>query len=256
MVGSRALQGSGCQQNCSATVRRQLGRAAREQIKLGSTGGFLAADRAVQASMLDTYWGRSESLVGGVLDRMARACVRREIAANWLTGLALGSGLVAAALFWRQQFAAGWVLLVVSGVLDAVDGRVARLGKGVTPWGGVLDLVFDRMVEGAVLLALSLPRPDVQPAALFLLATWYVNITVFLAVGAASRHPSGKLIAYPPGLLERSEALLFCTLALLLPRWLAPLCIVYGLLGLVTAAQRLWHGYRALQSVAGGAPQP
>ncbi len=69
---------------------------------------------------------------------------------------------------------------------DALDGRVARLGKGSTPWEGVLDLVFDRIVEAAVLLSIALPYPHLHTPALVLAATWYVNLRVFLAIGAAS----------------------------------------------------------------------
>jgi hypothetical protein len=39
-------------------------------------------------------------------------------------------------------------------------------------------------------------------------ATWYVNITVFVATGAVIGE-SEKLIHYPSGLLERTEALVF-----------------------------------------------
>jgi phosphatidylglycerophosphate synthase len=163
-----------------------------------------------------------------------------------LTAGALFTGLLAAVLFAAERFLLGWLCLVFSGLLDALDGRVARLGSGPSAWGGVLDLVSDRIVEAAVLLALSGLAPGAQPSALFLLATWYVNITVFLAVGAASRMASEKLIHYPPGLLERSEALLFCTLALLFPQAFGTLCVVYGLLGLATAGQRLWYAHKVL----------
>lgn len=197
--------------------------------------------------MLDSYLGRPQSWVAQRLDALARAFVERGIGADTLTYAAVGLGLVGAGLLTAGQLAAGWCALAGSGVLDAVDGRVARLGGGATPWGGVLDLVGDRVVEAAVLLALALPRPESHAAALFLLATWYVNITVFLAVGAASKEATHKVIAYPPGLLERSEALVFLTLAVLFPAWLGAICVVYGVLGLVTGLQRLRYGRRVLR---------
>ncbi|MGH7864995.1 MAG: hypothetical protein ACREQB_08395 [Candidatus Binataceae bacterium] len=75
--------------------------------------------------------------------------------------------------------------------------------------GGVLDLVGDRVVETAVIIGIAWTRPELYLPALVLVGTWYVNITVFLAVGAALERRGPKLIVYPPGILERSEALIF-----------------------------------------------
>lgn len=196
--------------------------------------------------MLDSYLGRPNTPVAQWLDNVARWLASRDVRADTLSWLALGLGLLGATLLAAGALTIGWCALGISGVLDAVDGRVARLGKGPTPWGGVLDLVGDRVVEAAVLLALSLPHPQSHIAALFLLATWYVNITVFLAVGAASRGAAEKVIVYPPGLLERSEALVFLAVVVFVPASLTWVCWVYGVLGLVTGLQRLVYGWREL----------
>src|SRR5436190_2223416 len=154
--------------------------------------------------MLDSLLTRPGSTPAALLDALARRLGAAGVAADVLTHAALACGVGAGALFWLDR---GCLALAVSGLLDAVDGRVARLGPGPTPWGGVLDLTFDRVVEAAVLLGIAVPRPHLHLPALVLAATWYVNLCVFLAVGAASeRHPA-KVIHYPPGLLERSEGL-------------------------------------------------
>src|SRR5207249_4584780 len=78
--------------------------------------------------------------------------------------------------------------------------------------------------------------------ALVLAATWYVNLCVFLAVGAASeRHPA-KVIHYPPGLLERSEGLVFALIVVALPLLAGAAAYVYAGLEVVTAAQRFRYG--------------
>ena len=163
-----------------------------------------------------------------------------------LTYAALATGVGAGVLFWAGAMATGLGALAVSGLLDAVDGRVARLGRGATPWGGVLDLTFDRIVESSVLLGIALPRPALHVPALVLATTWYVNLCVFLAVGAASRRASAKVIDYPPGLLERTEGLVFALVVVAVPR-VAPAALwLYAALGIVTAAQRFAYGRRAL----------
>ncbi len=140
-------------------------------------------------------------------------------------------------------FAKGWVLpgilaLGLSGILDAVDGTLARTFETASAWGGILDLTLDRVVEAAVLIGLMWARPYLQLAGTFVLATWYVNITAFMATGAALE-AGDKLIHYPPGIVERSEAFIFFILVALVPGWGVVLCCLYAVLEIATALQRL-----------------
>lgn len=201
--------------------------------------------------MLDSALGRPDGGFARFLDRLALALIRRGVTPDGLSYAALALGLLGAALFYVG--AGGWALAVLlcSGLCDAVDGRVARLGGGSTAWGGVLDLTFDRIVEAAVLLGIAWPRPEWHAPALLLACTWYVNLCVFLAVGAASERigetRGAKLIVYPPGLLERSESLLFALAVVLAPAWAPAAGYLYAVLELYTAAQRFRHGRRALR---------
>jgi len=77
------------------------------------------------------------------------------------------------------------------------------------------------------------------------LATWYVNITAFMATGAALR-ANEKLIHYPPGLMERSEALGFFLLLALAPAFGAYLCYAYAALEAATAIQHVGYAWRQL----------
>lgn len=197
--------------------------------------------------MLDSLLGRPGSATARGLDALARALVRARVTPNGLSVAALALGIGAALLFYFDR--GWWALLVLlgSGLIDAVDGRVARLGQGSTPWGGVLDLTFDRIVEAAVLLGIAIPHPERHLPALVLACTWYVNLCVFLAVGAASEKQSEKIIAYPPGLLERSEALIFALIVVIAPGFAPAAGYVYAALEIVTAAQRFRYGRRALR---------
>ena len=65
--------------------------------------------------------------------------------------LGIGSGFAAAA----GRFAlAGW-LFIFSGILDALDGRLARLRNQVTTWGAAIDSTLDRLADMAVLMGLA-----------------------------------------------------------------------------------------------------
>lgn len=67
-------------------------------------------------------------------------------------------------------------------------------------------------------------------------------------IGAASVQQHEKLIVYPPGLVERGEALLFAAFAGLWPQWAAPVCFLYAGLEIGTAAQRFVAGRRERRS--------
>jgi len=89
----------------------------------------------------------------------ARPLARRGVAPNLVTiAGGLISGLVPV-LAWRGG--SGWlwlgvVLVVVSGLLDNLDGAVAALTDRVTELGYVLDSMVDRISDGCYLLALWL----------------------------------------------------------------------------------------------------
>jgi len=204
--------------------------------------------------MLDTLLTRSGSASDKLLTDLARALQGMGLRANAVTHAALVFGIVAGALFYLDHAWLAFALVLLSGGLDAVDGRVARLGSGPTPWGGVIDLTYDRVVEAVVLLGIAVPRPHLHLPALVLAASWYVNLCVFLAVGAASERYPEKIIHYPPGLLERSEALIFVFIVVALPALAAAAGYVYAALEVVTGAQRFAYGRRALGKGAHDAP--
>jgi archaetidylinositol phosphate synthase len=198
--------------------------------------------------MLDTFLTRAGSASDDALSAVARGLHRAGVTPNGVTCAALASGLVAAVLFYIDHGWWAYAVVLLSGLLDAVDGRVARLGPGPTPWGGVLDLICDRVVEASILLGVAVPHSNWHLPALVVAATWYVNISVFLAVGAASDKVSVKVIDYPPGLLERSELLIFAFIVVAFPVLVPAVAYLYAGLEVVTAGQRFRYGRRMLRA--------
>jgi phosphatidylglycerophosphate synthase len=181
----------------------------------------------------------------------ARMLYRAGIRADCATMMAGVLGVTAGFLFARGDTALGILTLALSGGLDAVDGTVAREFQRPTLLGGILDLTLDRVVEAAVLLGLIWPHPSLRLPAAIVLATWYVNITAFMATGAALG-ASEKLIHYPPGLVERTEALLFFLLLALAPAFGTYLCYAYAALEAATAIQRVGYAWRHLRASSHG----
>ncbi|HYA35218.1 MAG TPA: CDP-alcohol phosphatidyltransferase family protein [Candidatus Binataceae bacterium] len=156
------------------------------------------------------------------------------------------TGVIAGVAFGAGATALGIAMLALSAAMDAVDGTIARERSTPTAHGGLLDLCSDRVVEVAVIVGIAWRRPEIHFAAFVLVASWYVNITVFLAVGAALEHKGPKLIEYPPGILERTEALIFFVI-LALARPIGPiLCWAFTALEIATGAQRFIFGWRTI----------
>ncbi|HEY6299292.1 MAG TPA: CDP-alcohol phosphatidyltransferase family protein, partial [Candidatus Binatus sp.] len=188
-----------------------------------------------------------------VQSRCARALFSAGISANLATILAALAGIASGIAFARAHLTFAIVALTLSAAFDALDGSIARECAAPSRLGGVLDLSADRVVEACVIVGIAWRDPALFFPALVLVATWYVNITIFLSVGAALEGPGAKLIEYPPGILERSEAIIFFIVLGLVEatpilRPLGPLlCYAMAALEIVTGAQRLLFGLRMLR---------
>ena len=198
--------------------------------------------------MLDSILGASP-FVRRVQTGSARILHGLGITANRATIAAVIAGVIAGIAFAFQRVGLGIAMLAISAVLDALDGTLARdFGGASTALGGMMDLTFDRVVEAAVIIGIVWPHPALDFWALLLVASWYVNITVFLAVGAALERGGPKLIEYPPGILERTEALIFFAVLALVESthyaaWIGPLlCLAMTALEIVTGTQRFLFG--------------
>jgi len=202
--------------------------------------------------MLDKILGENPE-VRRLQSSTASALARVGISANLATAAALAAGIGAGIAFAVKSAGWGILLLAVSAALDALDGTLARESGQATLLGGVADLVADRLVESAVIIGIAWPYPALYLPVLILIASWYVNITVFLAVGAALERRGPKLIDYPPGILERTEALIFFVIlgaiqSVPFLRALGPmLCYAMAALEVATAAQRLRFGWWMLK---------
>jgi archaetidylinositol phosphate synthase len=194
--------------------------------------------------MLDSLMAKRPAL-RGLQSYVARIVYRSGVRANQATIIGGILGVTAGVLFATGHHVLGILALGLSGILDAIDGTIAREFGAATALGGVLDLTLDRIVEAAVLLGLIWPYAWLYLPAVIVLATWYVNITVFMATGTALA-ASEKLIHYPPGLVERTEAFVFFVVLALTPNWGAYICYAYVALEIATIIERAAYALRYL----------
>lgn len=103
-------------------------------------GGGETARREPRAATVDLPLDpRAEATPSGRL----RDVPVRMLVPNLITLLAICSGLTAIRLAFEGRFALALVAIVFAAVLDAVDGRVARLLKSTSPFGEQMDSLAD-----------------------------------------------------------------------------------------------------------------
>ncbi|MGD0782302.1 MAG: CDP-alcohol phosphatidyltransferase family protein [Candidatus Aminicenantales bacterium] len=185
-----------------------------------------------------------------IADRAARAFAALGFAPNVITLLGLASSCGAGYfLAFGRPFGAG-LMIVVSGVLDMLDGRVARLTGRPTRFGAMLDSSLDRYSEFALYGGLAYHFRGRWPetlAALAFLGSVMVSYTRARAEGLG--------FECRKGLMQRAERLialgLACLAACIFPVYDAAMIAALALIASashITAVQRLWLVRRAERS--------
>jgi phosphatidylglycerophosphate synthase len=191
--------------------------------------------------MLDTH-GRK--LLQPFIEGTARFCIKKGLNADHITWIAFLSGVTSSFAILLGLPLPGLALLWISGYLDAVDGTVARIQGSSSPWGTLLDITFDRLVEICIIIVLGIRFPSSGMALILLLSSIIFSMTVFLTVGALSRNSTEKSFYYQSGLAERTEGFLFLTLMVILKNHLTLIAAIFALTILLTGLQRMKEAYR------------
>ncbi|MDD2920054.1 CDP-alcohol phosphatidyltransferase family protein [Rhodoferax sp.] len=198
---------------------------------------------------------RSVSLrIAPWIQRLARQARRMGLSANQLTLLGFLLGLFAAFLIAFQAYLVGAIVILVSRLLDALDGAVARLTQP-TDAGGFLDIAFDFVFYASIPLAFAFSDParNALPAAV-LLAAFIGTGSSFLAFAVLAAKRGSSNLATPDksfyflgGLTEASETLA-CFMAMCVwPGLFIELAYGFAALCTITTATRIWWGWRAFQ---------
>ena len=168
---------------------------------------------------------------------------------NQVSIFALGCGLFSALFLVFDWVLASIILLLLSGYFDVVDGSIARIKNESSAFGTMLDILSDRMVEAAIVIALVLRQPELSIVGLFMLSSMLLCVSSFLVAGIFSTEVSHKSFHYSSGLMERAEAFAFFILMILFPSWSIGLGILFTVLVLWTAGVRLYEFHKMTQSL-------
>ena len=207
--------------------------------------------------MLDS---RARRFVQPAIEGVAKVLHSLGVSPNAATGAAFITGLLAVTAYGAGFSRSALALLWFSGLADTVDGTLARFSQRVSPLGTLFDLLSDRVVEGAFVMATALLFPESRLACVLLLASIIFSFSIFLIVGMlsekterekteenAKRNGIEKSFYYQAGLAERTETFLVFSLVILWPEHAAPLFYLFAAMIVFTGFQRFFEACRYLK---------
>lgn len=189
-----------------------------------------------------------------VMTRAARVLLRAGASADGLSFTGFAIGLGAAAAIATQHFMAGLVLLLLSRLMDGLDGAVARASQP-TDRGGFLDITLDFLFYAAIPLAFAMADPAANAlAAAALLASFLGTGSSFLAFavmaekrGLTDTALPGKSFYFLGGLTEATETIAVFAAMCLWPSVFPTLAWGFAALCTLTTALRIGWGWRRLR---------
>lgn len=195
-----------------------------------------------------------------LLDPIVFALVRRGVHPNLISTVGFLITLTAAVVVFSRHLVLGIVIFLVGGMMDTLDGRVARESGLASKFGSFYDSTLDRISEIVVyfsLYAYFRPLPNF----------WWVGYVVILAIVGSlmvsyTRARAEALgIECSVGLMQRPErvvalgigGLLVALVRLVDPVWqYTPLLMALGLIAILanlTAVERIYSVYKVAHGV-------
>ena len=188
------------------------------------------------------------------LNRLGRQFALMGFSANMVTLAGLALGLAAALAVVFEAFILAVLFILASRLADGLDGAVARV-RGVTDFGGYLDITCDYVFYAAIPLAFIMLDPQAHGVVgAFLLLSFYVNAGSFLGFAVLAEKQKMrsdahgvKSLYFTGGLLEGTETIVFFLLLCLFPAAFVPLALGFAVLCLVTAFARVLLAAKVFQ---------
>ena len=156
----------------------------------------------------------------------------------------------------RGWLVAGGVVFLVGSGLDLLDGALARLNDAASPFGALLDSVFDRLGEAALFVGLGVYalRAGFSPDyLLFFMLSVLLALVFSQGVSYLRARGEGLGVFSKAGLMTRTERVVLLGLGLLIQRieWVL---VLIAVVSCFTLFQRMFTIRRELERGSPRAP--
>jgi phosphatidylglycerophosphate synthase len=192
-----------------------------------------------------------QTAIKPLLTKAAKALVKTGVSADrlTLTGFLVGMGAAVAIAF--EAYIAGLVMLLISRLMDGLDGAVAR-ETTPTDRGGFLDITLDFLFYASIPLAFAIANPaqNALPAAV-LLAAFIGTGSSFLAFAIVAEKNRIASTAFPNksfyflgGLTEATETIVALSAMCLWPAAFPLIAYGFAVLCAITIVMRIGWGWQ------------
>ena len=166
---------------------------------------------------------------------------------NMITIISLVTSILTFWFYYQKSLILGAFFIVLTGVIDMLDGAVARAAGKATRFGAVLDHVLDRYAEYLIITGIVLGG--------YVDWIWGVFALFGMLMASFTRAKAesvGGLKSCTVGIAERQEKLIIIIagslLTLYYPQTLVYAIVLVGLISHITVAQRLEYTRRQTRS--------
>ncbi len=187
--------------------------------------------------------GLYDAIVTGfsaLMDPIADFIIRFEVNPNVITTIGFALSLVAGYFYAMGSLRLGSVLILIAGIFDVLDGKIARRSNRVTRFGALYDSTLDRYGEIFVLLGIAyfFITQDMLIAAI----STSIALAGSLMVSYVRARAEGLGLSCKVGLMQRPERVLTVGFTGLIHEY----ALIGGMVFLAistnfTAIQRLYH---------------
>ncbi len=186
-------------------------------------------------NMLDKHLRPS---LQGYFDSLGLHLCKIHLSATQTTVCALLSGFASALSIVLGFPVLAVALLWLSGLFDVLDGTIARLTNTSHPFGAYCDLIADRMVESALILAFAWRYPEHYMIYLLFLVALLFHFSTFVVAGVVFKNSGPKSMHDEKSIVERAEAFIVFSFMILYPDALFPLLMSFTLIVLISGCTR------------------
>jgi len=184
--------------------------------------------------------------VDGLLKAISRPFIR--LNPNTITAISLLIAILAAISYYYTYLILAFLFILISALLDAIDGKVARIRKIASKKGDFLDHAVDRYADTVILLGIMF-----SPYATLWIGV-FALVGVYLTSYMGTQAQAIGLGRIYGGILGRADRLvILMILPLVQAFWWGCyfsitdwVLIIFAILGNITAIQRFYSAWKAI----------
>jgi CDP-diacylglycerol---glycerol-3-phosphate 3-phosphatidyltransferase len=181
--------------------------------------------------------GRLRSQVDAAVKPIGNSMKKAGISADMLTASGIVMAVAAAVAIGAGALRLGFLLLILTGIPDLLDGAVAKASGKSSLRGAFFDSVSDRLTDGLLFggIAYYLAATGEPPWVVMIPVAGYVTASIVSYIRAKA-----DALGFDArgGLVERAERFILLALGLLFEPILLPVLILIVALNSITAGQR------------------